>query len=300
MTVTAGPASDERSGTTPTADVSVVIVNWNSGEDLSRCVASVLESTGDARVQVVVVDNHSGDGSADRARDAFPVVRVIHNVANRGFGAAANQGIRASDADWVFLLNPDARIAGGTLGGVLKVASGHPRAGAIGVLTRTEDGAVYPSARKVPSYAEAAGHAMLAPFAPNNRWSRAYTMAGWDRSTERQVDWVSGSSMLLRREALDRVGVFDEDYFLYVEDLDLCTRLREDGWEVWFTPELDVVHAVGSVTRGKRRMTQEHARSMYRYFVKRRSPGARAALRPAAWLVLTMWAEVVSRRRGER
>lgn len=284
----------------PTADVSVVVVNWNSGDDLVRCVRSAFESAGEARVELIVVDNHSRDGSADRAAEACPETRLIRNGTNRGFGAAANQGMRAGTAPWVFLLNPDARVTGGTFGGLLKVAAGRPRAGAIGVLTRTQDGSIYPSARKAPSYAEAAGHALVSPFAPDNPWSRAYTMAGWDRATERRVDWVSGSSVLLRRETLNQVGLFDESYFMYVEDLDLCTRMRAAGWEVWFSPEMDVVHEVGSVTRGKRRMTLEHSKSMYRYFVKHRSPGTLAALRPAAWLVLMARAELVSRRRKER
>jgi N-acetylglucosaminyl-diphospho-decaprenol L-rhamnosyltransferase len=284
----------------PTADVSVVVVNWNSGDDLIRCVRSVFESAGEARVELIVVDNHSRDGSADRAVEACPEIRLIRNATNRGFGAASNQGMRAGTAPWVFLLNPDARVTGGTFGGLLKVAAGRPRAGAIGVLTRTEDGSIYASARKVPSYAEATGHALVSPFAPDNPWSRAYTMAGWDRATERRVDWVSGSSVLLRRETLNQVGLFDESYFMYVEDLDLCTRMRAAGWEVWFSPEMEVVHEVGSVTRGKRRMTMEHSKSMYRYFVKHRSPGAQAALRPAAWLVLMARAELVSWRRKER
>src|SRR5207248_7005142 len=93
--------------------------------------------------------------------------------------------------------------------------------------------------RKVPSVGEAVGHAFLQPFAPDNRWSRAYTMADWDRASEREVSWVSGSCMLLRREALEQVGLFDQGYFMYAEDADLCTRMREAGWVVLCTPELE-------------------------------------------------------------
>lgn len=280
--------------------MAVVVVNMNSGDDLAACVRSVYEAAGDAEVEVVVVDNASEDDSADRARAAAPGIRVIENAVNRGFPAAANQGMQATDAPWVFLLNPDATVVGGTLGGLAAWANARPRAGVIGVRTLNPDRTAYPSARKVPTYTEAVFHALLHPFANDNRWSRAYTMEGWDRTSDRRVDWVSGSSMLLRREALDEVGPFDEAFFMYVEDLDLCTRMRRAGWEVWFTPALEVVHEGGTVTRGKRRMTLEHSRSMYRYFVKHRSPGALAILRPAAWAILRLRAVVVSWRRRER
>src|SRR5438876_2771334 len=225
-----------------TADVAVVIVNYDSGDDVSRAVRSVHDAAGDARVDIVVVDNGSRDGSADRAEAAFPGLRVVRNERNLGFPSAANVGMRATRAPWVFLLNPDARVTGGTLGGVLKLAGDRPEAGVIGVLTRNGDGTVYPSARKVPTYPEAVLHAFVSPFRPHNRWTRAYRMDGWDRRTERSVDWVSGSSMLLRRAALDQVGLFDEGFFMYVEDLDLGTRMRQAKWDGWFTPELEVTH----------------------------------------------------------
>ena len=106
------------------------------------------------------------------------------------------------------------------------MAADRPEAGAIGVLTRGGDGTVYPSARKVPTYTEAVLHAFVSPFRPDNPWTPRYEMRDWDRRAERSVDWVSGSSMLLRRAALDHVGLFDEGYFMYVEDIDLCTRMR--------------------------------------------------------------------------
>jgi N-acetylglucosaminyl-diphospho-decaprenol L-rhamnosyltransferase len=251
-------------------------------------------------VEIVVVDNASADGSEDRAIAAVPRARLIRTGANLGFGAAANRGMREAGAPFVFLLNPDAVISSGTLGGFLKVAAEHPRAGAIGCLTKNPDGSIYPSARKVPNAGESFGHMFVGPFLPENRWSRAYTMADWDRSTERQVGWVSGSSMLLRGEALDAVGLFDEGYFMYVEDVDLCTRLRLAGWEVWYSPEMEVEHVVGTATRGSRRMTLEHSKSIYRYYAKHRSPGALALMRPAVWAGTRARAALVSWKRGDR
>lgn len=278
------------------ADIDVVIVNYNAGEYLLRCVDSVLASTGGASVDVTVVDNDSRDGSPQRAKDAHDEIRLIVNRDNRGFGAAANQGIAAGEAPWIFLLNPDAEVSKGNLSELLLVADERPRTGVLGVLVRDPGGKLYPSARKIPTLAEAAGHALIGPFKRNNRFSRAYTMDGWDRTSEREVDWVSGSSMLLRRSALERTGGFDPGYFMYAEDADLCTRMREAGYQVIFTPAIEVLHDHGLSTRGSKRMIWEHSRSIHRYFDKHYAKGWRRVLLPPARAVLWIRAVIVSRR----
>ena len=282
------------------ADLAVVVVNYNAGDDLAGCVRSAWDAAGEARLEVLVVDNASRDESADRAVAANPATTLIRNASNRGFGAAANQGILGTTAPFVLLLNPDAEILAGTLGGFVKVARDRPRAGAIGAMVRDPDGTIYPSARRVPGLVESLMHAFLSPFRIDNRWSRAYTMSDWDRHSERQVEWVSGSCVLLRREALDQVGMFDEGYYMYVEDVDLCTRLREAGWEVRFSPELEVTHVGGTATVGRKEMTLEHSRSIYRYFAKHRSNGWRVTLGPFVWTALRLRAAMVSWHRGER
>jgi N-acetylglucosaminyl-diphospho-decaprenol L-rhamnosyltransferase len=286
--------------TGPGAELTVVVVNFNSGDAVGKCVRSIHESAGESGVDVVIVDNRSSDGSADRAARDFPGTRLIRNSENLGFAAAANQGMRATDAEFVFLLNPDAEIIAGTLAGFLKVARDRPKAGALGALVRDPDGSIYPSARKVPTLTEGLAHTVLGFARPDNRFTRRYKLLDWDRGSERRVEWVSGSSMLLRRAALDQVGLFDERYFMYVEDMDLCTRLRQAGWEVWFSPELEIEHVGGTATAGRRRMTLEHSKSIYRYFVKHQSPGWRAALRPPVWAALRARAALVSWRKGER
>jgi N-acetylglucosaminyl-diphospho-decaprenol L-rhamnosyltransferase len=280
------------------ADLAVVVVNYNTGEYLTRCLRSAFEYAGDARLDVVVVDNASHDGSAEAAVASNTGTRLVRNDSNRGFAAAANQGMRATRAPFILLLNPDAEVLAGTLGGFVKMARDRPRTGAIGPIVRDPDGSIYPSARQVPSLGVALGHSFVHPFRPDNRFSRAYTLADWDRRTEREVQWVSGSCCLLRREALDQVGLFDEGYFLYVEDVDLCTRLRAAGWEVRFSPELEVVHIGGISTAGSRQMVFEHSRSIYRYFVKFRSSGLRVALRPFVWVALQARAALVAWRQG--
>ncbi|HEX6262939.1 MAG TPA: glycosyltransferase family 2 protein [Actinomycetota bacterium] len=283
-----------------TADLAVVVVNFNAGEHLRSCVASVYAAAGDLDLDVVIVDNASRDGSAGAAAAAHPSIRVINNRVNRGFAAAANRGFAETQAPFIFLLNPDAVISGGRLDAFVKVAKERPRVGALGCLVRNPDGSLQPSARKVPGIGEGLAHAFLGRVAPDNRWSRSYTMADWDRASEREVEWVSGSAMLVRREAVDAVGGFDEGYFMYVEDVDLCTRLRKRGWSALFTPELEVTHEVGVSTRSHpRRMAYEHSRSIYRYFSTHVATGPGTVLRPLARATLWARAALIARRSPE-
>lgn len=278
------------------ADLAVVILNYNAGEYLTRSVASVLASAGDASLDVVVVDNASSDGSARAAAAAHPEVRLIENPDNRGTSKGWNQGIRDTTAPYVLVLNPDAEIWQGTLSGLVKMADDRPNAGAIGPMIRNSDGTIYESGRVVPGISVAVGHAFLHPLWPNNRFSRVYRMADWDRSTEREVDWISGACMLLRRKALDEVGVFDERFFLYAEDVDLFKRLRDGGWSVLFTPGLEILHEGGVSIGRSRRANLQHSMSVYRYFEKHQAHGWRRALLPLAWAVLRLRAEGVSLR----
>lgn len=279
------------------ADLAVVVVNYNAGEHLLACLSSVYAASGNLALEVVVVDNASRDGSAGRAGEAHPGIRVIENPVNRGFAAGANRGIDETRAPFVFLVNPDAEVTGGTLEGLVTLAEQRPRAAVIGPLVRNPDGSIQASARKVPGIRDGLVHAFLGRVAPDNPFSRSYTMAGWDRSSEREVEWIAGNAMLLRREALEQVGGFDEGYFMYVEDVDLCTRLRQAGWTVLFSPALEVTHEVGvSTSKIPKRMAYEHSRSIYRYFSKHVATGPAAALRPLAKAALLTRAALLARR----
>ncbi len=221
-------------------------------------------------------------------------VEVIETGTNRGFAAGVNVGIGATTAPFVLVLNPDTEIWEGTLERFVKLAGERPRAGAIGPMIRNADGSVYPSGRVVPGTGVAVGHALLGPFWDANPFSQRYRMDGWDRSTEREVDWISGSAFLVRRQALEEVGPLDERFFLYAEEVDLFKRLREAGWQVLFTPELEVLHEGGVSTGRSRRMHLIHSTSVYRYFEKHHAQGWRRVLLPVAWAVLRIRAEVVS------
>jgi N-acetylglucosaminyl-diphospho-decaprenol L-rhamnosyltransferase len=276
------------------ADLAVVVVNYNAGEYLARGVTSVVEASGGLALDLVVVDNASRDGSERVAAERIPQVRLIENPTNRGLSAAWNQGARAVDAPWILFLNADAEIWRGDLGAFAKAGEGRADVALLGPVIRNPDGTIYESGRAFPSVLQAVGHAFLGPFAPSNRFTRAYRQTSWDRSTEREVDWVSGAAMLIRRSAFEQVGAFDEAFWLYGEEFDLCTRLRDAGWKVLATPELEVMHEGGVSTGRSRRTHLTHSQSIYRYYRKHRATGWRCATLPLAWAALRARAELVA------
>ena len=274
------------------AELAVVIVNFNTGDYLKRCLASLETHRGDIDIDVLVIDNASADGSHARAMAEHPWARLIENRENVYLSPAWNQGIRETGAPYVLLLNPDTEWWAGTLDDYVAVARAHPRAGIVGPMIRNLDGTVYPSGRPLPSVVDAVGHGFLGPFLPGNRFSRRYHMEGWDRSTEREVDWVSGACMLVPRKVFDEVGMLDESFLLYGEELDLATRLRDAGWSVLYTPDVEVLHAVGISTGRSRRMSVMHSTSIYRYYRKHRAAGWRRLTLPLAWTALRARAEI--------
>jgi N-acetylglucosaminyl-diphospho-decaprenol L-rhamnosyltransferase len=283
------------------AELAVVIVNFNTGGYLERCVASLDAHRGEIDLDVLVIDNASRDGSHRRAVERHPWARLIENRANVLLSPAWNQGISETSAPYVLLLNPDTEWWSGTLADLVSVARANPRAGIVGPLIRNPDGSVYPSGRLFPSVIDGLGHAFLGTPAPRNRFTRRYHLEGWDRSTEREVDWVSGACMLMPRKAIEDVGPFDESFALYGEELDMATRVHEAGWTVLFTPTVEVVHEIGVSTGRSRRTLRMHSGSVYRYYRKHHASGWRRLTLPFAWLALRVRAElewIWSRRRS--
>lgn len=248
-------------------NVSVVVVNYNGGEDVLRC----LRSAAGPGVELVVVDNASADGSPDAIAREFPDAILVRNPRNVGFGAAANQGVRATDAPWMVLVNPDAVVRPGAIDRLVATLRERPRAGAAGPLVRNPDGTVQPSKRAFPTLWQAALHGIAGLVWPNNPGTRAYTLADAPMDAPRTVGWVAGNAMALRREAFDAIGGFDEAFFFFVEDVDLCRRMWDSGWEVWFEPGAEFVHRWGgSWTRRPLKFLWLHHRNLYRYATKHR------------------------------
>jgi N-acetylglucosaminyl-diphospho-decaprenol L-rhamnosyltransferase len=277
-----------------TAALAVVIVNYNTGAWLARCLRSLESARGDLVVDIVVVDNDSHDGSADVAAE-LPGVRLIRNAANRYLSPAWNQGAAATDAPYLLFLNPDTEWFAGSVGDLLSVARADPGAGIVGPMLRNVDGTVYASGRRFPGLIDGLGHAFVSLVRSDNAFTRRYRMDDWDRSTARVVDWVSGACMLMPRAAFDAVGGFDERFPLYAEELDLATRMRDAGFHVVFTPAAEVIHAVGVSTGGDRRSHRlgvMHSTSLYRYYATHRSGGWRRVTLPVVWLALRARAEL--------
>lgn len=261
-----------------------VVVNHDAGPLLLACVRSLAADTSaGAPPEVVVVDNASSDGSPERLLAVEPSVRLVRAPGNLGYARGANLGIAATRAPVVAVCNPDAEVAPGTAAAVLARFAADPGTGAVGPRIRNSDGTDYPSARAVPSLADAVGHGLLGLFAPRNRFTRRYRQLDADPARPRPVDWVSGAAVWLRRDALDAVGGWDERYFMYLEDVDLCWRLRRAGWSVWYEPGGTVVHVQGvSTARRPYRMLLEHHRSLYRFAQARWTGARRVLLAPAA------------------
>jgi N-acetylglucosaminyl-diphospho-decaprenol L-rhamnosyltransferase len=282
--------------TAPTADsapYAAVVVNYEAGPALGRCVASLLaDDSAGAPPAVVVVDHGSTDGSVAALRAEYPSVTVVHPAANRGYAAGANAGIAACDHPVVAVCNPDLEVAPGTAAALL-ARFDEPTVGAAGPRIRAVDGTTYPSARLVPSPTVAVGHALCGAWWASNPWSRRYRQLDRDPDLARDVDWVSGAAVWLRRAALDAVGGWDEGYFMYAEDLDLCWRLRAAGWRVVYEPGGSVVHLHAlSTGRHPYRMIVAHHRSTLRFAAKRWRGPARVVLLPAAAAVLAVRAAV--------
>ncbi len=260
-----------------------VVVNFESGPLLLECVRSIRTDTSAGEPEVVVVDNGSTDGSVAALRAALPGITVVDPGENVGYAAAANRGIAATTAPVVAVANPDLDVAPGTAAAMLRRLDAEPDLAAVGPALLNPDGSQYPSARSHSSTTDAVGHAVLGRLFPRNRFTRRYRQldAVWDRP--RDVDWVSGALLYLRRSALDSVGGWDERYFMYMEDVDLCWRLRRIGWRVAFEPAGSAIHVQGASTAAHPyRMIAEHHRSAYRFAERRWKGVRRLLLVPAA------------------
>ena len=278
----------------PEAELAVVIVNFNTGAYLERCLASIDAHRGAVALDVLVIDNASRDGSHVDAVARHPRTRLVENRENVYLSPAWNQGLRETAAPFVLLLNPDAEFWRGTLAELVAVARAHPRAGIVGPRILNPDGTVYASGRAFPDLTDAIGHAFLGTLRPDNPFTRRYQLGGWDRTSAREVDWVSGCAMLMPRAALEAVGGFDEAFPLYGEELDMASRLRDAGWSVLFTPEVEVIHEIGVSTGRSRRTLVMHSDSVFRYYRKHRAHGWRQLTLPFAWAALRLRAELES------
>ena len=252
----------------------VAIVSFRASDLLRRCLASLREHPPEEAMTVWVVDNASDDGTAEMVAREFPWVKLVENKENRGFAAATNQAIRAGDAPYLLVLNPDTRVRSGSLARLVGLLESNPEVGICGPRLELADGSFdHAAKRSFPTPLGALGH-----FSGVGRRSSASERLAQYRApaVERgPVDAVNGAFMLIRRAALDEVGLFDEGFWMYMEDLDLCYRFAEAGWTTWFEPSVVVTHVKAGTTGPHRSFRLNHAfhYGMYRFYRKHYAPG---------------------------
>ncbi len=265
------------------SDLAVVIVTYSPGETLDRCLDTLAKATS-RPTRVVLADNGSTDGAPERAAAARDNVELLRTGGNLGYGTAANRGVASLDESygWIVVSNPDLEWGVGSLDTLLEAAQRWPRGGSFGPVIKELSGSVYPSARLVPSLGRGIGHAVVGRVWRDNPWTRAYKQS--DASVvERAAGWLSGSCLLMRRQAFDSVDGFDSRYFMYFEDVDLGDRLGRSGWQNVYVPSAEVVHIQGhSTARSSDAMLAAHHESAYRYIADRHR-GWRWA--PVRWAV---------------
>jgi hypothetical protein len=301
-----------------TPDLSIIIVSWNVRELLRACLRSIVRSQGAVASppipdplppEIIVIDNASFDGSAAMVVAEFPAVRLIANTENVGFTRGNNQGLAVARGRHVFFLNPDTEVVGDALAVMVAYLDAHPEIGALGPELRYGDGSLQSSRRRFPTFATALFESTpLAWHWPGNPWARRYRMEDQEpgirdqesgvTSTVRRagaqgegeagslagagqgVDWVVGAALLVRWEILEQIGGFDEGYFMYSEELDLCRRIKEAGWQIVYLPAAQIIHHEGKSS--EQVVAARHIRfqtSKVRYFRKFHGRGQAEALR---------------------
>jgi len=284
-------------------DLSIVIVNWNVRDLLRQCLHSILneadpvpdhpgvwslrsEEVAACRFEIIVVDSASSDDSVDMLRQEYPNVRLYASESNLGYAGGNNLGIRESQGQHVLLLNPDTKVVGDALSTMTTYLEAHPGVGALGPQLRYADGNIQPSRRRFPSLGTALIEStFLQKWFPNHLVLHRYYVLDLPDDAISQVDWVNGSCILVRREVIEQVGLLDDAYFMYSEELDWQKRMRAAGWQIVYLPTAQVIHYEGKSSEQVRALTHiRFSRSKVRYFHKHNGSFAGWVVR--VWLLL--------------
>ncbi len=261
-------------------DLSICIVSWNVRPLLRRCLERLPQATAGLTSEVIVVDNASTDGTPGLQAE-FPLVRWVLNEQNVGFTRANNQALALSRGRYICFLNPDTEPLPGSLTTLVQYLAQHPDVGIVGPQLRYPDGSLQPSRYRFPTVWTALWESTPLGWRwPHNPWARHYHCADCSPDREHEVDWLNGACLVVRRDVLERVGAFDEGFFMYSEELDLCRRARAAGWRVVYVPQAVVIHHEGKSSEQVVVARHVHFnRSKVRYFRKHHGPWAAAVVR---------------------
>lgn len=251
-------------------DLSILVINWNTRDLLEECLKSIYLNVRKVSFEILVVDNGSSDGSREMIKEEFSQVRLIENKNNLGFARANNQALKRSKGKYELLLNPDTLVRESALEAMVSFMEANARVGICGCRLLNEDGSVQPSCGKFPDLFTIFLHmTKLNYLYPNNRFSRRFMGASLEGNEAGGVDWVTGACLLVRRQAVEEIGLLDEGFFMYCEDMDWCRRMKDAGWKVYYLPQAEVVHYRSrSYEEGSLRVFLEGYRSWFIYLRK--------------------------------
>lgn len=226
-------------------DVSIVIVSYNVSDLLNDCIVSIKKETS-CNYEIIVVDNNSIDNSAEMLKNCHPDVRLIQNEMNVGFAKANNQAFKESSGKYILMLNPDTVVLNKAIDKLVQFMGEYPDAGAAGPKVLYPDMSLQPNCHHFPTLVmRFADYAGLRRKYPKSRIFGKEFMTYWSYNEIKEVDWITGCALILRKTALDQIGVLDENYFMYTEETDICYRLNKAKWKVMFYPDAEIIHYWG-------------------------------------------------------
>jgi len=250
--------------------LSNIIVSWNAKEYLDECLQSIDENAPHFKYETIVVDNASTDGAPDLVAEKYPHVHLIRNTENLGFAKANNIGIEKSEAKYVCLINSDAVVLKDCLDLMCRYMDEHPEIGVLGPKVLNRDGSLQPTCREFPTFWKNICHAMaLNKLFPKSSLFGGYTMMDWSHDTVREVDFLSGCFMMVRRSAIEQVGMLDDNFFFYAEDKDWCKRFWKAGWKVVYFPQAKAIHYLyGSSDKDPVKLYIQQTKANLQYYSK--------------------------------
>lgn len=248
-------------------DISIIIINWNTRDMLADCIDSIWHHADGLKLDIIVVDNASSDGSQAMLRESYPDVQLIANQDNVGFAKANNQAMQIAEGRYFLLWNSDAFAQPDSLQALLRLAEAQPQAGLIGAQLRNQDGSFQASHTPFPTLWQ---EFLILTALGRRMYGNSYPSHGPEAEHgPQQVDYVEGACMLVRREAYEQVGGLDEGYFMYAEEVDWCMSIKRAGWQIWYQPASKVTHLGGASSSGRRtRREADLYRSRVRFFNK--------------------------------
>ncbi len=252
-------------------DVSIVVVSFKVKDLLQKCLSSIYRETQNLEFEVFVVDNNSQDGSVEMVQSNFPRLQLIVNKTNIGFAKACNQAIKKSKGEYILLLNPDTEITDNAICKTWEFMRQKKDAGIAGCKIQNEDGTLQTSVRRFP---DLLSHIIillkLHNFFPNFESIKKYYMSGWPYNETKVVDQVMGAFYMIRREVLKKIGLLDEHFYIWYEEVDLCKRTLKAGWKTYFYANAQIIHQKGQSFSKRTKLVKQliFNRSLLYYFFK--------------------------------